>query len=307
MRQSPRGAVGRRVALETGKAHFGGLCTCASVWACPVCSAIIRSRRAEEVRDAIEAHGADRTMMLSLTARHGLGHELKTVRKGVAGSFRRLTRGVPWKRFAREYGLTGVIRRLDLTYGPENGWHPHIHALLLFDASLSELQMREAHRWIAKRWAACVARCYRPRCLMAVRSGQVPMPRSYHAPSCDTAQPGVATSVKREARAASRPATWHDLLHGRQSCHEASRCSVRDADGGPTTGHLIASKLEATMSDDLKNLLEQARSVPLTPTDAEAQRRSFAFGNTHFENADITRAIVDQAAESLSREHGKKD
>lgn len=143
---------------ETGKAHFGGLCTCASVWACPVCSAIIRSRRAEEVRKAVEAHGVDRTMMLSLTVRHGLGHQLKTVRKGVAGSYRRLTRGAPWKRFRREYGLTGVIRGLDLTHGPANGWHPHIHALLLFDARLLELQMREARHWIAERWAACVAR-----------------------------------------------------------------------------------------------------------------------------------------------------
>ena len=61
------------------------------------------------------------------------------------------------------------------------------------------------------------------------------------------------------------------------------------------------------MSDDLKDLLEQARSAPLTRTDAEAQRRSFAFGNTHFENTDITRAIVDQAAETLSREDGTKD
>lgn len=144
--------------IETGKAHFGGLCTCASVWACPVCSAIIRSRRAEEVRKAVEAHGVDRTMMLSLTVRHGLGHELKTVRKGVAGSYRRFTRGAPWKRFCHERGLTGFIRGLDLTHGPENGWHPHIHALLLFDAPLSERQLQEACRWIAKRWADCVAR-----------------------------------------------------------------------------------------------------------------------------------------------------
>jgi len=61
------------------------------------------------------------------------------------------------------------------------------------------------------------------------------------------------------------------------------------------------------MSDDLKNLLEKARRTRLTPNEAEAQRRSFAFGNTHFENTEITRAIVDQAAETLAREDGKKD
>jgi len=154
--------VGSMVAVlrskETGKAHFGGLSTCASVWACPVCSAIIRSRRAEEVRQAVEAHGPKRTLMLSLTVRHGLGHDLKTVRQGVAGAFRRLARGAPWKRFVRDYGLDGSIRGLDLTHGPVNGWHPHIHALLFFDAPLTELQLREARRWLAERWAACVVR-----------------------------------------------------------------------------------------------------------------------------------------------------
>ncbi len=32
----------------------------------------------------------------------------------------------------------------------------------------------------------------------------------------------------------------------------------------------------------------------------EAQRRSFAFGNTHFENPLITRDMIDRAAERLS-------
>ena len=61
------------------------------------------------------------------------------------------------------------------------------------------------------------------------------------------------------------------------------------------------------MSDELKDLLEKARSIPLTRGDAEAQRRSFAFGNTHFENEEITRETVDRAAETLVHEHGKKD
>lgn len=61
------------------------------------------------------------------------------------------------------------------------------------------------------------------------------------------------------------------------------------------------------MSDELKNLLEQARKTPLTRRDAEEQRRSFAFGNTHFENEEITRATVDRAAETLVHANGKKD
>lgn len=61
------------------------------------------------------------------------------------------------------------------------------------------------------------------------------------------------------------------------------------------------------MSDELKKLLDRARKTPLTPSEAEAQRRSFAFGNTHFENEEISRATVDRAAEALVDDDGKKD
>jgi hypothetical protein len=48
---------------------------------------------------------------------------------------------------------------------------------------------------------------------------------------------------------------------------------------------------------------ESFRQVRLLPRDAdrEAQRRSFAYGNTHIENERITRATIDQAAEALAK------
>jgi hypothetical protein len=55
------------------------------------------------------------------------------------------------------------------------------------------------------------------------------------------------------------------------------------------------------MTDELSRLIEMARSVPMSPSDKEEQRRSFAYGNTHIENELITRAIVDEQAEALKR------
>ena len=60
-------------------------------------------------------------------------------------------------------------------------------------------------------------------------------------------------------------------------------------------------------TEELEKLLEEARRVPLSATDAESQRRSFAYGNTHFENDRITRAMVDDAADQLARDHDSKD
>ena len=53
------------------------------------------------------------------------------------------------------------------------------------------------------------------------------------------------------------------------------------------------------MSQELEMLLAAGRSRAATPAEQEAQRRSFAFGNTDFENERITRDTVDKAAEEL--------
>jgi hypothetical protein len=59
------------------------------------------------------------------------------------------------------------------------------------------------------------------------------------------------------------------------------------------------------MSKKLEMLLAASRKQVFTPAQQEAQRRSFAFGNTHFENERITRQTIDRAAEALRREHAK--
>ena len=46
---------------------------------------------------------------------------------------------------------------------------------------------------------------------------------------------------------------------------------------------------------------ELARDVPVTEAERERQRRSFAYGNTNIENARITRATIDKAAERLEK------
>ncbi len=55
------------------------------------------------------------------------------------------------------------------------------------------------------------------------------------------------------------------------------------------------------MTDDLKKLLDKAKTLTPSPEQKEEQRRSFAFGNTNIENSRITREIVDQEAEKLKK------
>jgi hypothetical protein len=56
------------------------------------------------------------------------------------------------------------------------------------------------------------------------------------------------------------------------------------------------------MPTDLDKLIEAARLQEFPAAEREAQRRSFAYGNTHIENARITRQLIDDQAELLRRE-----
>jgi hypothetical protein len=48
--------------------------------------------------------------------------------------------------------------------------------------------------------------------------------------------------------------------------------------------------------------LEAAKTAKPMPEHREQQRRSFVYGNTHFENELITREMVDREAEKLAKD-----
>lgn len=56
------------------------------------------------------------------------------------------------------------------------------------------------------------------------------------------------------------------------------------------------------MVNDLQKLLDAALRVPFTDEEREAQRRSFAYGNTKIENDHITRDMIDEQDEMLKAE-----
>ncbi len=51
--------------------------------------------------------------------------------------------------------------------------------------------------------------------------------------------------------------------------------------------------------EELERLVRDSKNRKATAVEKEAQRRSFAYGNTHFENERITKRTVAAAAESL--------
>lgn len=154
--------IGESVAVHSDGqlAHFSGTERCSSIWACPVCSAVIRAERAREITQAVEAHhaGGGSILFVTLTIRHTTTDPLKQSMDAVLGAWRKLLQGSAWagskcKQGARDrYGVQGYIRSTEVTYG-SNGWHPHIHALFFTDDRLSDTEVAAFGDELHSRWA----------------------------------------------------------------------------------------------------------------------------------------------------------
>jgi hypothetical protein len=121
---------------EYRKAHYKGLQTCGSVWACPVCAAKIAERRRGELQAAIALHKAagGRVFLLTLTAPHQRVDGIVDLLDKHALALRRFWSYRAVKAVLSEMGIVGQVRAMEVTHGRlsefNNGWHPHHHILL---------------------------------------------------------------------------------------------------------------------------------------------------------------------------------
>lgn len=157
-RIDPGGSVG--VVVKEGVAHFTGIATCASIHACPVCAPKIRAERANEIERAVNrwrhVHGGH-VLFLTMTIPHDAGDRLDPVFSAVADGFRKVLGGSSWLRDRKDFGIHGVIRSIEVTVG-QNGWHPHLHAVLFVDRYLSDLELHTLQGLLHGRWASSAKR-----------------------------------------------------------------------------------------------------------------------------------------------------
>jgi hypothetical protein len=144
-----------------------GLMRCARIWFCPVCSAVIRHKRAEEITRAvvewIKRGGS--AYLVTFTVRHDyqddlgdLMDALQGTRKDEAagikrrpGAYQRLITGGTWAGDPRKVGeaaqlgirgrigYVGMIRATEVTVGLASKWHPHIHVIVFVGGALASL------------------------------------------------------------------------------------------------------------------------------------------------------------------------
>jgi hypothetical protein len=145
-----------------GTASYGGLQTCGSVWACPVCSAKISERRRVELLDAMELHKVQggSVSLLTLTTPHQRGDDLVELLAQQGKALQSFLRDFTVKAVFAEMGYLGQVRALEVTHGRKsvknNGWHPHFHILQFHQVKGSEADRKD---WTVRLYLRWVAYC----------------------------------------------------------------------------------------------------------------------------------------------------
>lgn len=144
------------------RARYGGLMRCGSVWQCPVCSSAISERRREELQTAFNnTRKRYLRLLVTYTARHRGGDSLSRTLLGLTEAYKLFKGGRHGLFLKSEMGQIGAIRATEITFGNNNGWHPHFHELAVFDwealGDVTPSELSESLRsHCSARWQVCL-------------------------------------------------------------------------------------------------------------------------------------------------------
>jgi hypothetical protein len=151
------------------RAFYRNLITCNRVWVCPVCASKITERRRVELDRVLNATyrlqvldvvGQSKVIiarrfylaMATLTIAHHQGESLRVVLGKILNAYHRTWSGRWATAYKKQYRVIGMIRALEVTHG-RNGWHPHIHILLIRDSANTESSIANLDLDLTLRWS----------------------------------------------------------------------------------------------------------------------------------------------------------
>lgn len=140
---------------DEGKAGYGNVIRCGSVWDCPVCAAKITEERKNELQEAVTRwkEAGKGVALLTLTLQHFKHEDLAEIITGLQSALSGLWRQRSVREIAVAVGVVGKIRSMEVLWGQENGWHPHSHFLLFFEHNfLTPAQVHELESTLAGEW-----------------------------------------------------------------------------------------------------------------------------------------------------------
>lgn len=137
--------------VEREQANFGNLQRCYSVWNCPICSLSITEGRRLELKQGLNnwINQSGFVYLVTFTNRHHRGDNLISLLNGQKKAFVKFWQKRKITEMLRCLGYKGRIVATEVTWGCENGWHPHYHMLFFFD---HEINMQGLRTFLALEW-----------------------------------------------------------------------------------------------------------------------------------------------------------
>jgi len=135
-------------------AGFSDLITCGSLWACPVCSSKITTKRALKLSEELKVWNIKKkgnTAFFTLTMSHTNNDKLSDLFPNLSSAWLDMTSGKAWKKFTTKYSVLSSLRATELTHSYVNGWHLHYHGVFLIapgkEFNIEELQNDLFDKW----------------------------------------------------------------------------------------------------------------------------------------------------------------
>jgi hypothetical protein len=139
---------------NTEKTHFHNLQRCGSIFSCPVCAKIVTEKRRSELKQATKTWKSMGGFLyfMTLTTRHHKNTRLKTLKAGQTRAKTYFFTGGKSVELFAELGKCYHITANEITFGCENGFHPHTHILIFSDKELSGFELWKSQQKLALHW-----------------------------------------------------------------------------------------------------------------------------------------------------------
>lgn len=171
----PDGSVVLRVTDATGTkaqhsmgadgrvAGFGGLFSCGNVHVCASCAPKVAAARAAELERVLAHYIATGgwAVLVTLTLRHHKGHGLDQALDALGDAWTAVNTGGAWQADKQLSDYAGYCRSIEITDGI-NGWHPHVHAVLVFNSRPSESMIEKMSEGMWQRWCRALGKVGMP-------------------------------------------------------------------------------------------------------------------------------------------------
>jgi hypothetical protein len=139
---------------NTQKTHYHNVQRCASIFHCPVCAKIITEKRRSEMKQATKTwkDSGGFLYFLTITSRHNKNTHLRTLKAGQTLAKKKFFSGRKAEELFSELGKCYQIMSNEITFGCENGFHPHSHVLIFSDKELSGFELYKLQHKLALHW-----------------------------------------------------------------------------------------------------------------------------------------------------------